>query len=195
MLWPALTGGSSTGTLSIDSFEGAEGVYTLSLSFFDENDGVSDIEILLNGEVQGSFQLDGDFGIPGVQIGNLVSNQVRGLELRTGDQIEIRGTRNGEEFVRIDQVNLIQTGEIPSITVQAEDMTLDGYRVETNWVGIADGDSLASLWGGGNTGRLGYTFDGDAATYTVIVNAFDENDGSSAVSLYVKRSTGGFRHT
>ncbi len=71
------------------------------------------------------------------------------------------------------------TGE--SIRIEAEDMDLDGYRVENN--GRLSGEQLISFVNGGSaeTGSASTTFDGPAGTYDVVVSYIDENDGQAGL--------------
>jgi hypothetical protein len=66
--------------------------------------------------------------------------------------------------------------------VEAEDMALSNYAVESN--GSASFLNNVRVPTSG-TGVASYTFGGASGTYDVQVNYFDENDGASAFSLYV----------
>ncbi len=68
--------------------------------------------------------------------------------------------------------------------VEAEDMTLDGFVVEQQ-DGVASGDAVASLLGGGNTGTASFAFDGESGTYDMDLTYFDENDGQGTVRILV----------
>ena len=71
-----------------------------------------------------------------------------------------------------------------SITVEAESMKLSGeYRVENNkW---ASGGKVISLKGGDNngTGAASFDFAGGTGHYKVIIDAFDESDGSAQIGF------------
>lgn len=64
--------------------------------------------------------------------------------------------------------------------VEAEDMTLSNYTVESN--SAASGGEVIKTNG---TGTAQYTFGGASGTYNIKVSYFDENDGNSTYKLYV----------
>ena len=82
-------------------------------------------------------------------------------------------------------------GDAPSaptgdpIRLEAEDMTLDGYRIEGN--GGASGQELISFVRGqaNETGSASTTFNGPAGTYAVKVAYVDETDGQGSLEVKV----------
>lgn len=71
----------------------------------------------------------------------------------------------------------------PSIRVQAEDMTLTNYRVESgNYSAL--GQKLISLYQApSTTGTASLQFNGPSGTYNVVVGYFDENDGQAQMKF------------
>lgn len=71
----------------------------------------------------------------------------------------------------------------PSIRVQAEDMSLTNYHVESgNYSAL--GQELISLYQAPSpTGTASLQFTGPEGTYDVVVGYFDENDGQSQLSV------------
>ena len=72
--------------------------------------------------------------------------------------------------------------------IEAEDIILNGYGVQGS--GAASGGEYASLFNGTveaspNSGELQYTFDGERGVYAIEVFVFDENDGSSPITVRV----------
>jgi hypothetical protein len=67
------------------------------------------------------------------------------------------------------------------IRIEAEDMALNGYGVES--ASVASKGKLISLIGRGNTGTASTKFAGPAGTYNVVVGCYDENDGVSQLSV------------
>ncbi|MGF1515804.1 MAG: G8 domain-containing protein, partial [Elainellaceae cyanobacterium] len=67
------------------------------------------------------------------------------------------------------------------IRLEAEDMSLNGFRVERN--GGVSGKEVISFAGGrgGESGRATTTFNGPAGTYDVVVGYVDENDGKATL--------------
>lgn len=66
-------------------------------------------------------------------------------------------------------------------TIQAEDMTLDGYKVEK--VSLADGSELIRLKS--SEGTATSTFDGDAGYYDLALSYVDESDGQGSIDVFV----------
>jgi hypothetical protein len=67
------------------------------------------------------------------------------------------------------------------IRIEAEDMALNGYGVES--ASVASKGKLISLIGRGNTGTASTKFAGSAGTYNVVIGCYDENDGVSQLSV------------
>lgn len=70
-----------------------------------------------------------------------------------------------------------------NIRVEAESMSLNTYRVESNY--WASEGALISLSGGNNTevGTAAFDFAGESGLYDIVVGYYDENDGVSEVSV------------
>jgi hypothetical protein len=69
---------------------------------------------------------------------------------------------------------------------EAEELTLDGYKVETARNSSASGGKHISLKGvSGNKGEAKGTFEGEAGIYQVKVGYYDENDGQSQAKITV----------
>ncbi|MEO1786489.1 MAG: hypothetical protein AAFR41_05640, partial [Pseudomonadota bacterium] len=97
-------GGTGSATAS-DTFSGTSGNYTLTVNYFDESDGVSTFELLVNGQIVDAWV--GDGGRSG--LGTAASRDIA-VSLNPGDTIAIRGTVGGEEFARIDSLDLVANG-------------------------------------------------------------------------------------
>ncbi|MEO1493240.1 MAG: hypothetical protein AAFV19_13885, partial [Pseudomonadota bacterium] len=95
------------GTASI-VFEGVPGTYTINLAVFDESDGQSSIELVVNGQSVGTVTLDVDEGGNYVY-GTQQTVTFEGVQIQPGDTIELVGTRDGGEPARIDTVNMSMT--------------------------------------------------------------------------------------
>ncbi|MGK7949857.1 MAG: cellulose binding domain-containing protein [Xenococcaceae cyanobacterium] len=66
--------------------------------------------------------------------------------------------------------------------IEAEDMQLDSYKVESN--DFASGNNIISLFKSGNdTGTASFEFQGGTGQYDIIIDAFDENDGEGEIKL------------
>ena len=104
--------GVQTGTLSY-TFDGVSCSYDMSITTHDENDGVSTIEVLVNGDVIETFTLDADIDHGPMHIAdeNRVTLNLEGLDLVQGDVIEVRATRDQGEHARIDTIELIPSAD------------------------------------------------------------------------------------
>ena len=186
--------GDDQGGLSY-TFTGKSGLHTLSVTAFDESDGSSPIEILINGALVASDALDVDLGVPGISSANRRTLEFEGLDIATGDVIEIRSARDAGEFARIDSFTFTPegAGSTPisnpeTVTIQAEDIIATGF-VRESWAGIAAGGEVASLFRGGETGTLSYTFTGEDGEYLLNIRGFDENDGFAPLAVRVNGVT------
>ena len=110
-----LNSGNSQGELSY-IFAGGAGSYDLSVIAFDETDGVSTVEVLVNGVVAQTFTLDEMLGSNAVSAGNQVSLDVAGLNLAPGAEIIVRAQQGQGEWVRIDKLTFTPAGPPPEPT-------------------------------------------------------------------------------
>lgn len=80
-------------------------------------------------------------------------------------------------------------GAAEPIRVEAEDMTLEGYRLETN--DKVSGEQVISFRGGAKneSGTASQTFDGPAGTYDVVVSYVDEADGVASLEASLNGET------
>lgn len=175
--------GTATGT-----FDGAAGSYDLTVRYFNETDGVSQWQLVVNGSVADSWNGSGGSN-------DFVDRTVQ-LNLNDGDTIQVRGTINAGEFARVDSLILSEAGgpppppppppSGPTIAVgitQAEALTLSGaYTIEP--VGSASGGALVRANGPGNgEGTISGNFQGTAGLYELKVTYLDESDGNSPFAI------------
>lgn len=88
------------------TFDGADGDYRLSLGYFDENDGQSQLSIKLNGSIIDQFVFSRSLGssLPNAQ--TFATRTVGEVALERGDVIELAGFVDGAELLRIDYLEL-----------------------------------------------------------------------------------------
>ncbi|MGK7912707.1 MAG: DUF4347 domain-containing protein [Synechococcus sp.] len=98
-------GGGEVGRATY-THSGAAGTYNLNLSYFDENDGVSTIKILLNGKQIDAWALDENPDGAPVSAQTERMRTISGLSLNEGDRLTIVGAENAGEHVRIDYLEL-----------------------------------------------------------------------------------------
>ncbi len=97
------------------TFDGVSGQYDMELFYFDEIDGRSTIEVLVNGESVQTIKLDQHLGGVVATAGNATSAKIEGLHLNNGDTVEFIGTRDFYEFARIDKAVFTPVEEKPTI--------------------------------------------------------------------------------
>lgn len=181
------------------AFSGPGGVYTLSVTYFDENDGDGAINVTVNGTVVETWTLDQGTASAGATAATRFTHDVP-VSLQTGDIVRLVGVSDTGEYARIDTVSIGEGdggGEggdggggggggtpLPQVTagIEAEDMALTGYQVET--VGAASGDAAVRLTGA-STGTAAFEWAGESGTHDLTIGYFDENDGQSRYSVTV----------
>lgn len=103
----ARLGKSKTGGVSID-FSGPAGQYDIVLGYFDETDGTSRLDPLLNGQSLGGFELNKKLGShlpkPQTFVQRVIGN---GVSLESGDVLTVLGARDGSEYTRIDYIDFV----------------------------------------------------------------------------------------
>ncbi|MEM9567636.1 MAG: DUF4347 domain-containing protein [Cyanobacteria bacterium P01_E01_bin.34] len=164
--------------------KGGSGTFDIDLRYFDENDGVSQIKVSLNGEQIDQWSLNDKTQGGYVTASTSRIHTLEGIMLSEGDRLEIMGIENESEHVRIDYLDFTSVAPQPApIRVEAEDLAVSNYRTETQK--FASGGKVLSLRGngGGETGRATYTHAGAAGTYTMNLGYFDENDGESTIKV------------
>lgn len=96
----------SIGTAST-VFSGAPGRYEVVIGYYDENDGVSQLQVNVGG-VHYGWNLSQNFGSEQASRQSLVRRTLaNGLSLDRGTTIEIQGTANHKEWSRVDYIDFI----------------------------------------------------------------------------------------
>ncbi|WP_353475011.1 CBM35 domain-containing protein [Salipiger sp. H15] len=96
-------------------FTAASGVYTLKLGYYDESDGQSQLSVLLNGEVIDDFIWDADAGAAIVNATSYAEREITGIAIETGDVLELSGTPNAGEPLRIDFLEYVYIDELLAV--------------------------------------------------------------------------------
>ena len=168
---PAATSGTATGT-----FNGATGNYRLSIDYINEDDGVSNWQVLVNGVVIGTFS-----GTGGTSAGQTDTANFN-TELDNGDTIAIVGVKGDGELARLDKIDIIETGTLDVGSFEAEDLILGGtYEIEAR-SGVSGGAVVRAPEG---TGTVSGEFTGASGAYEIDVTYLDENDGAAFFELLV----------
>ncbi len=181
----------SAGTAST-IFAGSSGTYDVVLGYFDENDGVAQLEVKVGGTSLGSWKLNQNLGSPVANAQTRVRKTLaRGLSINQGEKIQIAGILNQGEAARVDYIDFIPSAAAPPansrtpMRIEAEQMNLSTYLVESGNT-AASGGSLISLYKAtGSAGTASTIFAGSSGTYDVVLGYFDENDGVAQLEVKV----------
>lgn len=177
-------------------FDGDTGRYDLTLNYFDEADGNSTMAVLVNGQQVTEWTWDKDLGDNKANSNTRTSKVIEDIELAKGDTVTLRGTRDGSEPLRIDNLRFTQSGgstetarETASVEdgatsapaaplhLEVDEFELTGFRVDD--LGAGSGGTIIRRDGKGEHSAA-TTFEGADGTYDIALNYFDENDGESS---------------
>lgn len=98
---------ANTDTAS-STFSGTSGKYDVYVGYFDENDGVANLQVNIGGVRLANWQLDQNLGAGNAVDKTLVRKKVAsGLSINKGARIEIKGTVNQSEWARVDYIDFV----------------------------------------------------------------------------------------
>ncbi len=105
--------------LNIDSGTGiVAGVNDITVGIFDETDGVSTLNVLLNGVQVGTIVYDSTAGTGGPTTQSFRTETISGIDIQLGDVLTLEAFRSGGEPARVDYVEFTPTGPVtPSISI------------------------------------------------------------------------------
>ncbi|MGD1900486.1 MAG: SGNH/GDSL hydrolase family protein [Phormidesmis sp.] len=202
---------TSIGTASA-SFTGPTATYDIVITYFDENDGNSQYTFSLNDEQVGAWTADKQLGSAIANNKSKTTETLAGIELTTGDTIQLTGKEDLGELGRIDSIQFVpivtpdpepdpepdpnpdpeppaQDPQTPppinNLFIEAEDMLLDSGFVAKRSAGYIE---LPPTIDDSSKGSASAIFNGPANTYDIIVTYFDEKDGKADFSLNVNGS-------
>ena len=188
---PDTSGGAvikATGTgFATGTFTGTAGDYWLDVAWYNENDGVSQFAVLVNG-----VQVAAWTGAGGTASGSREIEHIA-ISLEAGDEITLRGIRGGGEPARVDTLIVSERETEPEPTgasigiglTEAEALDLSGaYQVEPNASpDISCGAMIKAI--GTDAGFATGTFTGATGAYWLDVAWLNENDGVSQFAVLV----------
>ena len=191
-----LKAGSSAEQRASHTFAGTDGLYDLKVGYFDENDGVATLSVVVDGVTIDSWQWNQNFGTPNA---NGTSRTVRTIEdvaISAGDVIQLVGFSNAGEPLRTDYVEFTRIGDLPggdttpptvqSVTVA--DITSGGAT--THSITVTFADNIALETSSFNPADVTITGPGGALT---VASAQVNNpaDGSPRTVTYTVNAPGG----
>ncbi|NEO29314.1 MAG: hypothetical protein F6K36_02435 [Symploca sp. SIO3C6] len=98
-----------TASVLVGDFINAPGTYDLNIGFYDEFDGNGQLQILVDGLLVETIELDNSPGDGIATARNFNTQTISELNLTTGSTITIQGFVNDEEYARLDYIELIPT--------------------------------------------------------------------------------------
>jgi len=159
----SLNGGTTTETGSASyTFTGPSGTYDVILGYYDEKDGVSNLQVFKGTTALANFMVDQNRGSTLALAQTLVPRKIaKGLKINQGETITITGTENSGEPVRVDYIEFIP---IPSSTINGTNTaeTLTGDRLSNTLNGFGDNDTFI---GGAGNDKLNGGDGTDTASY------------------------------
>ncbi len=184
---------SGTKATAKSVFDGEAGTYKMRVEYFDENDGVSQFGVKVNGNLVKSWVADKSLGSAGA-VASTLAFQEFDANLKAGDLVEVYGVIGAGEHARLDDITLTKiqvstptTSTTPSTNPAVK--TINGTSGNDRILGTDDAEVINGLGGsdmiyggGGNdilTGGTGsdyFTFKGaplNATTNVDVVKDFD----------------------
>lgn len=112
-------------------FVGESGVYDLTVTYFDENDGKAGFKLYVNDEQADEWTADAELGSDSADAATLTSRVIR-LELSKGDIISIEGTKERYDPARLDKLELtrVDTPQETFVPITSADGFADMLRIE-----------------------------------------------------------------
>jgi probable HAF family extracellular repeat protein len=100
----------NTGSASIQ-FTGRSGTYDLVVGYVDETDGTAQVNLKINDRDIDSWTLDKNLGSASPTEQTFVERSINRVFVNQGDTLSINGTRDREEWARVDYVRLVPSVE------------------------------------------------------------------------------------
>ena len=163
-----LDSGGYAATASTE-YTGAAGTYEITVSYFDESDGVSSLAFLVNGEILDQWLAEEDpvcsnCDSPGASTlrTRVVASE---LGLQPGDEITLQGTGEHYEYARFDKLTVVG----PVIFDDGGVHTID-YTIAAEEVHVSNGTTL-NIRAGASLRKLVVSETGD--TLENVLNVYD----------------------
>lgn len=175
-------------------FEGPSGIYDLTLYAYDENDGNGRLKVWVNGQLVNSTTLNQNLGVNAPNQMSQFLIGINQLSLNTGDEIEIEATRDRREYTSLDKLVFVPVASEPivpdppqpsRIVVEAEDLNFDNDFVVSTIDRGASGGEILRVRSNRRDADATMVFNGVAGNYTLTLDAYDENDGSGQLKVFV----------
>jgi len=124
-------------------FSGPTGIYDIIVGYYDEKDGKGELKVEIGqkrDKQKFEWTLDEDLKDHSFSTTNFTTRTIRGIHLESGEDIKIKGESEGEEFIRLDYLDIISTTES---TPFAEAQFYNGsFYLESQTKSIAEANAL-----------------------------------------------------
>ena len=194
---------NSTGEIetALDAAGTAPGFYDLTITYFDETDGVAELTVLLDngdGPQELAVKLFDATGLPGqgssIQAGNIQSFTIPGVDIGPGARLILRGVSDGD-LVRIDKVELDPVGNAAPVLAAEAAVTVAENEAAVATIAASDpeGQGVSYAVTGGADADL---FEVDAGTGALTFaeapdfEAQGDADGDNVYEVEVSASDG-----
>jgi peptidoglycan/xylan/chitin deacetylase (PgdA/CDA1 family) len=170
-----------TGTASYN-FTGVSGRYNVVAGYYDENDGIAQLQVRKGNSILDSWNLNQNRGSASPNTQTFTTRTVASnLSINQGDNFSIFGRENLGEFARVDYLDFVPVSN--SVRIEAESATRTNYRVES--IASASGGQAISFSGGAasEVGNASFNFTGVSGRYNLVVGYYDENDGIARLEV------------
>jgi hypothetical protein len=167
-------------------FPGATGEYDIVVVYHDENDGLAQLSVSINDREVDSWMLDERVkgGEQPIEANRFTRQVATGYTVNNGDEIAIYGLQGNWDHANVDYIEFVYRQQSPpSGRIEAEDMLLDGYRIEA--LDFASGGALINLKGPAANGSATLAFPGNTGQYNIYVVYHDENDGVAQLTVSI----------
>ncbi|WIY24787.1 choice-of-anchor Q domain-containing protein [Parasedimentitalea psychrophila] len=97
-------------------FDRPAGTYSLTIGYFDENDGVSSFAVFVDGVEIGNWLWDEELGSAFADNMTATTHTIQGVNISQGEVIEFVGMKDAGEPLRFDYVDFAPTGQVTDTT-------------------------------------------------------------------------------
>ncbi len=179
----SLRGGANTDTGSaVIEFSGADGKYDVTMAYFDENDGIGQLNLSKNGKQLTEVVMDQQLGSRLANSKTLVTTEIQGITISQGDRFTLTGIEDGSrstaEHARVDYIEFRPAADIVTVVGGTQNERTD----------VPNGDTVDSVTGEGGALAVAAKHDlfeiGQSDIITAI-DSFKSGDGLSIDSLSI----------
>lgn len=103
----SLGGSSENVGIASTTIDELSGAYEVVVGYFDESDGIAEIQVKLNDDLVGSVLLNQELGSGGVNDTTFQEATIGNVTLNPGDILTVHGTLDHTEFARIDYLDFL----------------------------------------------------------------------------------------